>query len=73
MAVCMRCGEALPAPSGMLGSYMNRGSFWLVVALMTVSLWAVGLGMGMITSFFESESPYPSKLALALALGAIRS
>lgn len=71
MAVCMRCGKALPAPSGMLGAYTNRGLSWLVIVTITVSLMAIGMAMGTIASFFESELPYTWKLALMLAFGAI--
>jgi hypothetical protein len=71
MAVCMRCGKALPAPSGMLGAYANRGVSWLVIVIITVSLMAIGMAMGTIASLFESELPYTWKLALMLAFGAI--
>ena len=71
MAVCTRCGEALPAPSGVLGAYTNRGLAWLVIVVITVSLMAIGLGIGLMTSMLESELPYKWKLALMLAFGAI--
>jgi len=71
MAICMRCGRALPAPSGTLNVLANRGAFWLIVPVVTVSLWAVVLAAGMMTSFFEGDSPYAWKLALMLALCAI--
>ena len=71
MAVCMRCGEALPAPLGILGAYTNRGIAWLVIVILTVSFMAIGLAMGTIASLFESELPPTWKLALLLAFGAI--
>ena len=71
MAVCMRCGKALPAPSGMLSTYTNRGLYWLAVVTITVSVIAIGMAMGTIASLFESELPYIWKLALMLAFGAI--
>ena len=71
MAVCTRCGEALPAPSGVLGAYTNRGLAWLVIVVITVSLMAIGLGIGVMMSLFESELQYSWKLALTLAFGAI--
>jgi len=71
MVVCMRCGKALPAPSGMLSTYTNRGLYWLAVVTITVSVIAIGMAMGTIASLFESELPYIWKLALMLAFGAI--
>jgi hypothetical protein len=71
MAICRRCGKALPAPSGTLNVFANRGAFWLIVPTVTVSLWAVVLVAGMMTSFFEGNSPYAWKLDLMLAFGAI--
>ncbi len=57
----------MPTPPGMLTLFASRGSFWLLAAIITVSLWAVGMVMGMMTSFFEGDSPYAWKLALMLA------
>jgi hypothetical protein len=71
MAVCTRCGKALPAPSGVLGAYTNRGLSWLVIVTITVGLMAIGMAMGTIASLFESELQYSWKLALTLAFGAI--
>ena len=71
MAVCMRCGKALPPPSGVLRAYANRGLAWLVIVVITVSLMAIGMGMGTITSLIGSELPITWKLALLLAFGSI--
>jgi hypothetical protein len=71
MAVCMRCGRTLPAPSGILGAYTNRGVAWLVIVVITVSLMAIGLAIGMMTSLLEGRLPYAWKLTLMLAFGAI--
>ena len=71
MAVCMRCGKALPAPLGLLRAYSNRGLAWLVIVVITVSLMAIGLAIGTMTSFLGSELPFTWKLALMLAFGAI--
>jgi hypothetical protein len=71
MAICMRCGKALPAPSGILITYTDRGLYWLAVVIITVSLMAIGLTIGVMTSLFESELPYAWKLALNLVFGAI--
>ncbi len=71
MAVCMRCGKALPARSGILATYTDRGRYWLAVVIITVSLWAIGVAIGVMTSLFESELPYAWKLALYLVFGGI--
>jgi hypothetical protein len=71
MAVCMRCGKALPTPSGILTAYTDRGLLWLAVVIITVSVMAIGLAIGLMTSLFESELPSSWKLALMLAFGAI--
>ena len=67
----MRCGKALPAPLGVLRAYSNRGLAWLVIVVITVSLSAIGLAIGTMTSFFDSELPYAWKLALMFAFCAI--
>jgi hypothetical protein len=71
MAVCMRCGKALLPPSSVLGIRTNGGLSWLVVVIITVSVLAIGLAIGMITSLLEGGLPYAWKLALMLAFGAI--
>jgi hypothetical protein len=71
MAVCMRCGQALPAPPGILATYTDRGLYWLAVVIITVSLMAIGLAIGVMTLLFESELPYAWKLALNLVFGTI--
>jgi len=71
MAVCMRCGKALPAPSGVLHAYTNRSLSWLVIVVITVSLMAIGLAIGTMTSFLGSELPFTWKLALMLVFGSI--
>ena len=71
MAVCKRCGKALPTPSGVLGTYENRGLVWLVIVTITVSLMVIGMALGMMASISESELPDTWKLSLTLAFGAI--
>lgn len=71
MAVCTRCGKALPAPSGVLGEHVDGGLSWLVIVIVTVSLMAIGLAMGTMTSLSDSELPYAWKLTLMLAFCAI--
>lgn len=71
MAVCMRCGKALPSRLGILAKYTDRALFWFAIVVITVSLWAIGMAIGTMTSFFDSELPYAWKLTLMFAFCAI--